>query len=787
MQDVVVGARKLLAEVSQLDPSFVSTHLPHGDDENEDESERDTGSRAVSDMTRFVERIVSEFKPFPEERMDVMIRKACQLSARFVKIQDDNAIDPSTPLPRVPTEDGRKRTRSGDRGRRVRRRFTDEDDESDDEDEDDSDGHDDGGSENEGDDDRVMNLTVGEMRTLLLRILEFCYYAQKMLTTLRASHHVLRSLHRVDTLWGKRYTEGSGPTPTNILARGSTNNFSLAAGIARFANIDAGRGGGGGGSSDEATEEGGGGEAKKSDLNNVQQLIIYILNVLQDRGYRRYGTDCYKSIISPCGRFTTRAWDRACSIKDVVYVSTRKELNFDQWKNATKTKHNIQAVEDYLTGSVDVQFPALVKDRYMFAFRNGLYVTHRAKVLGDVYEGTLADAFIPYGEHDAIVPDDLAACKYFDLDFPIDNVLPRGVRVNVSRSGIDNMEESADASWRAIPTPYMQSVLDYQTFPPEVCDWVYALIGRLLYTLNEEDGWQVIPFLKGQAGSGKSTLLLNVCRNFFHLNDVGVLSNNIERKFGLGAISEKFVFIAPEIKSDLQLEQAEFQSMVSGESVQLALKHQTARAVEWSVPGIMAGNETPRWKDNSGSIGRRVIIFEFIKKVMDSDTSLGKKLQHEMPYIILKCNRAYQSMVRKVGYQNIWSHLPEYFHQQKEELAKQLDPLKEFIDNTDIFDRKTDPQDNSDLYMPFNELTRMFNAYCDENNYKRRRINVSKVKQYLSDICLQFEDHATVRPYPHQEKEGGPDEMTLDRWIVGMQPRKRARTHFNGGGNVFNT
>ena len=741
-------------------------------------------------MTRFVERIVSEFKPFPEERMDVMIRKACQLSARFVKIQDDNAIDPSTPLPRVPTEDGRKRTRSGDRGRRVRRRFTDEDDESDDDEDESGDGYNeddgDGDSENERDDDRVMNLTVGEMRTLLLRILEFCYYAQKMLTTLRASHHVLRSLHRVDTLWGKRYTEGSGPTPTNILARGSTNNFSLAAGIARFANIDAGRGGGGGGSSDEATEEGGGGEAKKSDLNNVQQLIIYILNVLQDRGYRRYGTDCYKSIISPCGRFTTRAWDRACSIKDVVYVSTRKELNFDQWKNATKTKHNIQAVEDYLTGSVDVQFPALVKDRYMFAFRNGLYVTHRAKVLGDVYEGTLADAFIPYGEHDAIVPDDLAACKYFDLDFPIDNVLPRGVRVNVSRSGIDNMEESADASWRAIPTPYMQSVLDYQTFPPEVCDWVYALIGRLLYTLNEEDGWQVIPFLKGQAGSGKSTLLLNVCRNFFHLNDVGVLSNNIERKFGLGAISEKFVFIAPEIKSDLQLEQAEFQSMVSGESVQLALKHQTARAVEWSVPGIMAGNETPRWKDNSGSIGRRVIIFEFIKKVMDSDTSLGKKLQHEMPYIILKCNRAYQSMARKVGYQNIWSHLPEYFHQKKEELAEQLDPMREFMSRKDILDIQ---KGNLDVYMPYEEWRDMFKAYCEENNYGKQTSNLTKARQCFQHYCLQLEeskDGKISRVYP-RDAQGGGEMKSADKWILGVQPRKHARTQANGGGNVFVT
>jgi hypothetical protein len=51
--------------------------------------------------------------------------------------------------------------------------------------------------------------------------------------------------------------------------------------------------------------------------------------------------------------------------------------------------------------------------------------------------------------------------------------------------------------------------------------------------------------------------------------DVGTLSNNIERKFGLSALADKLLFIGPEIKADIQLEQAEFQSIVSGETVQV--------------------------------------------------------------------------------------------------------------------------------------------------------------------------------------------------------------------------
>ena len=46
-----------------------------------------------------------------------------------------------------------------------------------------------------------------------------------------------------------------------------------------------------------------------------------------------------------------------------------------------------------------------------------------------------------------------------------------------------------------------------------------------------------------------------------------MLSNNIERGFGLSGLVDKFMFIGPEIKADLKLEQAEFQSIITGEDV----------------------------------------------------------------------------------------------------------------------------------------------------------------------------------------------------------------------------
>ena len=113
----------------------------------------------------------------------------------------------------------------------------------------------------------------------------------------------------------------------------------------------------------------------------------------------------------------------------------------------------------------------------------------------------------------------------------------------------------------------------------------------MTFELNEADTWQVIPFCKGIAQSGKSTLLNFVVKMFYEACDVSVISNNIEEKFGLSAIYKSYAFIAPEIKRDFKMDQASFQSLVSGEELSIAIKQQTAVTIQWNVPGMMAGNE----------------------------------------------------------------------------------------------------------------------------------------------------------------------------------------------------
>ncbi len=407
-----------------------------------------------------------------------------------------------------------------------------------------------------------------------------------------------------------------------------------------------------------------------STTNPMQNLLLHLLDCAMERKYRKQLGWCYEPIL--IDGHPTHAWRQVMEIRDFVHSMIAKETSWEQWCNATTNTKNISSAVEYLTNCVDYQFPTLRKQRGVYAFRNGVYVARD-------------DAFHAFGE----LPDSVVACKFFDLDFA----------------------PHAGGHWSDIPTPYLQSIMDYQQFPREVCDWMYILLGRLLYDLGDLDSWQVIPFFKGMASSGKSTVVLKVAKNFFEAIDVGVLSNNIERKFGLSAFADKYLFVAPEIKNDLQVEQAEFQSIVSGEDIQVNTKFAKAKSCVWKVPGVLAGNEVPGWADNSGSIQRRIVLFDFGKAVSNGDMKLGEKLEAELGATILKCNRAYLDMVSRHSHTNLWQVLPRYFHATRDEMAQAVNSVEAFLASTDVVLAP-------DAYMPFKEFKEALRLFEQTNGYK---------------------------------------------------------------------
>ena len=240
-------------------------------------------------------------------------------------------------------------------------------------------------------------------------------------------------------------------------------------------------------------------------------------------------------------------------------------------------------------------------------------------------------------------------------------------------------------------------------FPMEAQRWVYIFMGRMLHALKTQEDWQIIPFFKGRGGSGKSTVA-SIVKNFFEANDVGVLSNNSEKKFGLQALLDKFVWLCLELKKNVALDQAEFQSMVSGEDVVVAQKNMIAKQVTWTAPGLLCGNESPGWIDAQGSIARRMAIITFGFSLQERDVVpdlLKRILARELPSLIIKCNQAYLSVCETSRHEDIWKVLPPYFKKERLRFQKDTDAVFAAIYDTSRFELWRDrenPDEPMDSY-----------------------------------------------------------------------------------------
>lgn len=433
-------------------------------------------------------------------------------------------------------------------------------------------------------------------------------------------------------------------------------------------------------------------DTELKDISPYQRLLFALYDETYKRNYRKYKGQCCEQVRT-VENFYTKAWKPIMTIPEFVYSVAQKETRFDMWLNMTSRSNNAREAIKHLTDSKDIQFPEIKKKRHVWSFKNGIFF---GKWL-DPEKGVYTSKFFSYtsDEYKSLHDPTIVSAKYFDKQFD-------------DFTHIEN--------WYDIPTPNFQSVMDYQKFDEDVCKWMYVMGGRLCFEVGDMDGWQVIPFLKGIARSGKSTLITKVFKKFYESEDVRTLSNNIERKFGLSGICDGFMFIAPEVKGDLCLEQAEFQSLVSGEDVSVAQKYEKPKSVEWKTPGILGGNEIPNWKDNSGSVLRRLLTWNFGKQVKDADPKLDDKLDAEIPIILLKCVRAYLDYSQKYSGVDIWNCVPKYFKLIQTQVAMVTNTLQNFLASEKV-------KYGQDMFVPQKIFIQIFNQHCQENNLGKVKFN----------------------------------------------------------------
>jgi hypothetical protein len=473
-------------------------------------------------------------------------------------------------------------------------------------------------------------------------------------------------------------------------------------------------------------------------LTAYQELLLFVLRTLSLRQLRRYNEACYRQIISPpvdigdgeLRRYPTHAWEHVCDIKEVIMQAASKEDAFSQWKNMV-SGFNLEALAKYLAACDELEFQPLRPNRHWHAFHNGLYCTS-------------TNQFCTWGS--AQIPAEVVACNYHDA--PFDTAV-------------------FGAHFYDVPAPNFHSILESQLGAGErkcgeseeaygariaeaeaVISWIYVFLGRLLFEVGELDSWQIIPFFCGKAGTGKSTIL-KAAGWFFRDEDVETLANNAQKGFGLETFVGKLMWRCMEVKGDFQTDQAQLQSMVSGESISIMRKNKTALNITWTVPGILAGNEVPRWRDNGGAVARRVVVIKCDTNIEGRrDPHLEKKIRAEMPNLLHKCALAYTSAAHQFSRKDIWGKvglepgaeeteealavsrqfiLPQYFHTTRENLKGETNILASFLKkNDDLIIVKPPPGSKSKksmVGMPFERFKEIATAWLLKNGDEKMTWN----------------------------------------------------------------
>ena len=372
---------------------------------------------------------------------------------------------------------------------------------------------------------------------------------------------------------------------------------------------------------------------------------------------------------------------------DLVF-SDELEAEYTLYRKNVKLKKDLIT---YLIDYDDGQISRVKRNNYIFSFLNGFYNIQDDKF--EEYKDNINYGFISSVCIEDNFNDELLKLTFDKIETPLFDKLLKH-HLTDENDNINN----------------------------EVYGVLLCLFGRLFFKITERDNWQTMLFIKGQANTGKSTLL-EILQSFFSYRDIGIISQNLEKTFGLSSLYNKTLIIAPDIPLKISdvLPATTLQNMVSGEKINIPLKNKTAKNdYSWRTPMIWAGNFLPDYCDKAGSISRRLAIFDMGRTIINKDTTLKNQiLETEKTKLLIKFIKAYNHYILKFG--NVafedWGRKFNfyYFDDGRDEYKLENDLLYSFL-NSSKDDNKTNRsniwiQYETDKIVQLEDFKKSFKAY----------------------------------------------------------------------------
>lgn len=474
--------------------------------------------------------------------------------------------------------------------------------------------------------------------------------------------------------------------------------------------------------------------ALPADATNFQSLLLHTLRRLSEEGYRRRGEMCYEPV--PVAEVAdTQAWRPACTVRDFVVRESRKDVNPEQWRNASNPRDNLETVVRHLVDTDYVEFPHLDADPRLVAWRNGLYqIEHnvfwpyaereewaaRAAAVGlERREGGWGDAYV-------LAPPVAVACNFVDRPFGLADGVAE-VDVLLARMGLDGT---------------LRTLL-------------FAMLGRLFFGVGERDAWQVMPYLKTSEAADTAALaaVVDPFRHLIGAESVAQVASGGSTTQALSVLAGGRVG-AMLLRETMPLEQGDWQSAVSGEEVLVVPPRGRAPyALKWRAPLVGVGPSVS-YKNDAGAVDRRVLLFDLSRATADDFRELRVLLLHRVDAFVQLAVAAYLDMANESADRDIWSPgvLPEAMHRARGDFREMICPLHSCLASP-LF-RRADG-----LFMPLSALKDLY--------YDFRRVRGLPTQRWVRDHWIDTfgEFGLTVERSQREYHQGA---KTTSDWVLGI-------------------
>jgi hypothetical protein len=424
---------------------------------------------------------------------------------------------------------------------------------------------------------------------------------------------------------------------------------------------------------------------------NAQQALHFYFNKAFSMSLKRDGASLYKPRYNEKGQFVY-SYEYYCDISTFVYEGIFPITQNSYWLDClTERGGTIDSVIKHLTELKTEWLPTLKRNPFVHSFKNGLFpIQHNKFYYFEKIPGKLC-----VDQLDGVV----TAVKYHNIVFDEDGME-------------EDMARYKSRNYMNIRLPAVSQIMETQKFSKTERQFIYALLGRMLFPVGEMDTWSVFPYFLGLAGTGKSTCL-RLLASLFEARDVGYLSNTLQKTFALDGIFDKKLYLGLDIDENFSLDQATFQSMVCGEEVSVIRKYKNPVTVIWNTQGGFAGNKLPAWTDNGGSLGRRMIIIEFQQTVDKCDPNLFEKCLSQKDRFIKVIVSAYVDFANKYSDRSIKEVMPAKFKKSEQEAMKELNCLLAFVKDNCILEKVASGRlEDKKTVQSFKEFGAKFKKYC---------------------------------------------------------------------------